>query len=153
MKIPAAALLAAFCMLATTRGTFASASSPPPPPNCAWCGGPPGPPTPTPVPTVPPEVVAPVAVVTVTMSPTHLQRGHTAKVQIMADTDDAVTSSVSYHSSTKPAVYKGKVGDSGTLTQSFKIPDNAPLGKGELKVTIEGSGDPYTTLITFEVTK
>ena len=123
---------------------------PPPPPPCAPCAGPP--PPPTPVPTVAPTVVPVQPVVAVKLSDNKVSRGDTVKLAVDASTDDQVEIDVQYHK-WKPKVYKSKVGSSGTIVQSWKIPKHAPIGKATVKVTVTGSTDTLTKTLDLEVTR
>ncbi|HEX6509686.1 MAG TPA: hypothetical protein VF221_18810 [Chloroflexota bacterium] len=93
-----------------------------------------------------------MSVVSVKLSPTHFLRGHEAKLEVTASIGDSVIAVVQYHSA-KSKTYKLKVGDSGSLTASWKVSANAPLGKGQIKVTVQDPDEPYSTSISFEVTK
>lgn len=123
---------------------------PPPPPNCKSCPGPPPPPTqvPTPVPTV----VAPQPVVDVKLETPKVSRGHAAKVTVDASTDDRVTVVVHYHRR-KAATYHAKIGSSGTLVKSWKIPKTAPVGKAAVVVTVSGGAAKVSRKFVLFVTK
>jgi hypothetical protein len=134
-----------------TAGTAHADSVPPPqPPTCAWCDGPP--PVPVPVPTVAPVAVAPVSVISVNLTPTHVQRGHVTDLEIDATAGDSVSAVVAYHGA-KPALVKTAVGDSGSVEKMLKIPKDIAPGKAQLKVTVTDPSGPYTTTIDFVVVK
>ncbi len=150
MRIRSASIVAVFGMALTTQGAMASSISPPEPPSCSWCDGPP--PPPIPVPTIAPTEVTPSSVISVKLSPTHLKRGQSATLRIMAGPQDDVTTVVQYRDA-KAKTYKAQIGDSKSLTKSWKVPPNAGLGKAQLKVTVIDPDGSYTTTISFEVVK
>jgi hypothetical protein len=123
---------------------------PPTPPGCHSCGGPPVPPTP--VATLAQGTVPVAHTVSVELAPTHIKRGATAKASVSADAADKVLLVVHYHKG-KPTTYHATVGSSGKLVKTWKVPRAAPLGKASVKVTVHGSGDPYSTTITVTVVR
>jgi hypothetical protein len=150
MKILIASVAAMLCLALACQGARANSISPPDPPSCSWCDG--LPPLPIPVPTIAQTEVTPSSVISVKLSPTHLQRGQTATLRIMAASQDGVTTVVQYHD-TKAQTYKAQIGDSKTLTKTWKVPDSVGVGKAQLKVTVDDPDGPYTTTISFEVVK
>lgn len=150
MKIFFASIAAVLCLALASQGTMASSITPPDPPSCSWCDGPP--PLPIPVPTIAQTEVTPSSVISVKLSPTHLQHGQEATLRITAPSQDNVTMVVQYHD-TKSKTYKGQIGDSKTLTRTWKVPDSVGTGKAQLKVTVDDPDGPYTTTISFEVVK
>lgn len=149
-KIRLAILMAILVLPLASSGAMASSISPPEPPSCSWCDGPP--PPPIPVPTLAATEVAPIGVISVKLSPTHVQRGQIATLRVTAEAQDGVTTVVQYRE-IKPKTYKAEVGDSKTLTKAWKVPLNAGVGKAHLKVMVNDPGGPYTTTISFEVVK
>jgi hypothetical protein len=123
---------------------------PPPPPGCHTCPGPP--PPPTPVPTLAATVVAPVAVVDVHLSTSKVSRGHTARIDVNASTDDLVTVLVRYHKG-KSYTYKSKVGSNGSTSKKWKVPKSAPVGKATVMVTVQGAVDRYSQTLVLVITK
>lgn len=123
---------------------------PPPPPNCGYCTPPPAPPTP--VATLAPTLAPAQQIVAVHLSPTRVRRGHTTKLVVTAAADDGVTVVVQYRQG-KPVTYHGKVGSSGTYVKSWKVPTSVATGKAQAKVTVESRPTPYSTTISFTVTK
>jgi hypothetical protein len=150
MKIHLAAIAAVLAMALATPAAMASSIPPPDPPSCSWCDGPP--PPPVVAPTVAPTEVVPISVISVKLSPTHLQRGQAATLRIMAGVQDAVTTVVQYRD-TKARTFKSQIGDSKVLTKVWKIPSNAGTGKAQIKVSVDGPDGPYSTTISFEVVK
>ena len=150
MKIRLASVLALLGMALATPSAMASSITPPAPPSCSWCDGPP--PPPIPVPTIAPTEVAPSSVISVKLSPTHLQRGQSATLRITAGAQDDVTTVVQYRDS-KARTFKSQIGDSKTLTKVWKVPSSAGIGKAQLKITVDDPDGPYTTTISFEVVK
>lgn len=150
MKVRIASVAALLAMALATRGVMASTIQPPDPPACSWCDGPP--PPPTVVPTIAPTEVVPTSVISVKLSPTHLQRGQAATLRIMAGVQDSVTTVVQYRDA-KPKTYKAQIGESKVLTRVWKIPASAGTGKAQIKVSVDGPDGPYTTTISFEVVK
>lgn len=125
---------------------LADPPGPPPPPTCKSCPGPP--PPPTPLPTASPGDSTSQQVVNVNLAPTHISRGHVAKLKIMAQESAGVTIRIQYRGAKKASVSHSKVGSNGTLVKSWKIPKNAPLGTGQVKVDIEGEDEPFTATLT-----
>jgi hypothetical protein len=150
MKILLVLAATVLCMALACQGANASSITPPDPPSCSWCDGPP--PLPIPVPTIAQTEVTPSSVIAVKLSPTHLQRGQEATLRVTAPADDDVTAVVQYRDE-KAKTYKGQIGDSRTLTKTWKVPDSVGLGKAQLKVTVDDPDGPYTTTISFEVVK
>lgn len=148
LRLASIAVLAGMAL--ATQGVMASAIAPPDPPACSWCDGPP--PPPLLVPTVAPTEVAPVSIISVKLSPTHLQRGQAATLRIMAGAEDQVTTVVQYQD-TRPKTYKAQIGDSKVITKVWKVPSDAGTGKAQIKVSIDGADGPYSTTISFEVLK
>lgn len=144
--------LAAFLAVMSVGGTRAGAPPPPPPtPICTWCLGPP--PAPTPVPTLAPTVVAPVmTAVSVEVSPVHVKRGQSAKVQVSASKAAKVTIMVRYHSG-KPATYRATTDGAGKLVKTWRVPKSAPLGKARVQIDVAGEGKPYSTTVSITVVK
>ncbi len=138
-------LAALLVLLAQTVGaTVASAALPPPPPappDCKTCIGPP--PPPTPLPTAAPTLLPSQPSIDVHLAPTHVSRGHTAKVQVQAPQDATVSVAIRYKGTKTYQVFHTKVGSSGTAVQSWKIPKNAPLGTAQVKVSVSGTGAPF----------
>lgn len=122
--------------------------SPPTPPGCHSCGGPPVPPTP--VATLAQGQVPVAHTVSVELAPTRIKRGAMAKASVSADADDKVVLVIHYHKG-KPTTYRATVGTSGKLVKTWRVPKTAPLGKASVKVTVNGSGDPYSTTINLVV--
>jgi hypothetical protein len=149
-KIQIACVVALFGLILATQGAMANSIAPPEPPDCSWCDGPP--PAAIPVPTIAETEVTPSNVISVKLSPTHLQRGQTATLRVSAGAQDDVTAIVQYRD-TKPATYKAQIGDSGTLTKTWKVPQYAGVGKAQIKVTVDDPDGPYTTTLSFEVVK
>jgi hypothetical protein len=139
-------LAALLVLLAQTVGaTVASAALPPPPPappDCKTCIGPP--PPPTPLPTAAPALLPSQPSVDVHLAPTHVSRGHAAKVQVQAPQDATVSVGVRYKGTKAYKVFHTKVGSSGTAVQAWTIPKNAPLGTAQVKVAVSGTGAPFT---------
>ncbi len=150
MSLRLASIAAFVAMAFATQGVMASSIPPPDPPTCSWCDGPP--PPPLLVPTVAPTEVTPISIISVKLSPTHLQRGQVATLKIMAGAEDEVTTVVQYRDS-KPKTYKTQIGDSRVVTKSWKIPSSASTGKAQIKVTVNGADGPYSTTISFEIVK
>jgi hypothetical protein len=150
MKTLIASVAAMLGLALASHGAMASSIPPPDPPSCSWCDGPP--PSPIPVPTIAQTEVIPSSVISVKLSPTHLQRGQTATLRIDAPAQDDITALVQYHDS-KAKTYKAQIGDSKTFTKTWKVPDSVDVGKGQLKVTVDDPDGPYTTTISFEVVK
>jgi len=123
---------------------------PPPPPSCHVCSGPP--PPPTLVPTVVLTLVPVQQSVAVRLSPTHVGRGHRTKVQVTASSDDAVTEVMRFREG-KSITYRAKVGASGILMNSRKIPETAPLGKAVLTVSVRDAEKTVVESVSFLVTK
>jgi hypothetical protein len=88
--------------------------------------------------------------VSVELAPTHIKRGGTTKASVTAGADARVAFVVHYHSG-KLTTYHAKVGESGKLTRHWRVPKTAPLGKGTVKITVQGAGDPYVTTIKLVV--
>ena len=150
MNLRLAAAAAVLAVSFTTSEVMASSIPPPDPPSCSWCDGPP--PPPVAAPTVAPTEVAPISVISVKLSPTHLQRGQSATLRVMAGVQDAVTTVVQYRDA-KARTFKAQIGDSKVLTKVWKIPSNAGTGKAQIKVSVDGPDGPYSTTISFEVVK
>jgi hypothetical protein len=150
MNVRLASIAALLGMALATHGVMASSLSPPDPPTCSWCDGPP--PPPLLIPTVAPTEVAPISVISVKLSPTHLQRGQTATLRVMAGVQDAVTTVVQYRD-IKARTFKAQIGVSKVLTKAWKIPSTAGTGKAQIKVSVDGPDGPYSTTISFEVVK
>lgn len=151
MRKLVAVVLATVIFLMSAAGALASTPPPPPaPPNCPTCGGPP--PPPTPVPTVAPTAVAPQSVVDVHLTTTRIPRGHEIRLQVDASTDDVVTVSIRFKSG-KPILYQGKIGSSGTLVKTWKVPKSAPLGKASVAITVAGKTDKYAKSLDFQVVR
>lgn len=150
MNVWLASIAALLGVAFATQGAVASSISPPDPPTCSWCDGPP--PPPLLVPTVAPTEVAPIGVISVKLSPTHLQRGQVATLTVMAEAQDQITTVVQYRDS-KPKTYKSQIGDSKVVTKTWKVPSNAGTGKAQIKVSVDGADGPYSTTIWFEVVK
>jgi hypothetical protein len=91
-------------------------------------------------------------VVSVELSPLHVKRGRTATASVTASADDKVTMVVHYNHG-KTVTYRATVGASGKLVKQWKVPKNAPLGKAAVKVTVQGSGDPYVATATLLITR
>jgi hypothetical protein len=124
--------------------TAANAALPPPPPappDCKICVAPP--PPPTPLPTVAATLLPAKPSVDVQLAPTHVSRGHTAKVQVQAPQDATVSVGVRYKGMKSYRVFHSKVGSSGTATQTWKVPKNAPLGTAQVKVQVSGTGQAF----------
>jgi hypothetical protein len=117
---------------------------PPTPPGCHPCGGPPVPPTP--VSTLSPGTVPLAHTVSVELAPLHVKRGETAKASVTASATAHVSLVVHYHRG-KPVTYRATIGTSGKLVKEWRVPKKAPLGKATVKVTVDGTGDPYVTTI------
>ncbi len=145
----AAALLTAASVIGVPAA-HADPPAPPTPPGCRSCGGPPVPPTP--VPTLGQSAVPVEHVVSVELAPVHVKRGGTTRASITATSDDRVTLVVHYHRG-KPVTYRATIGASGKLVKRWKVPRHAPLGKAAVKVTVDGTGDPYRTTVTLLVTR
>ncbi len=150
MRVRCAIVAGLLGMLLTAPGVFASSIGPPAPPTCSWCDGPP--PPPIPVPTLALTDVSPVSLISVKLSPTHLQRGQTATLHVVANAQDGITTVVQYRD-TKPKTYKTQIGDSKSSTTTWKVPSSAGIGKAQIKVTIANSDGTYSTTIPFEVVK
>lgn len=150
MNVRVATACAVLALGIAAQSTFASSITPPAPPSCSWCDGPP--PPPIAIPTIAPTEVAPISVISVKLSPTHIQRGQVATLRVMAGAQDAVTTVVQYRD-VKSKTFKAQIGDSKTLTKAWKIPSNAGVGKAQLKVSVDGPDGPYTTTISFVVVK
>jgi hypothetical protein len=123
---------------------------PPPSPGCRVCSGPP--PPPTPVATLAPTVVPHQQVVSVTLSPTHVKRGHRAKLAIKAAHNDRVTMVLRYRVG-KPATYRARIGGSGTLVRRWRVPQSAPTGKASVRIRVTGNSTNYGTTVAFAVVK
>lgn len=153
-RLVAAVLCAAgfafVCSSPALAGTVSSIPPPPPPPGCNTCGGPP--PPPTPVPTVAPTQVQAQPVVQVKVDITKVSRGHAVKLDVSAATDDLVTVSIRYPKG-KPSVYHEKIGSSGELIKTLKVPKRAPLGRAVVTVTVSGSDGKYTKAFAVQVTR
>lgn len=145
-----AGLLALLALALSAPAVQASSIVPPPPPNCAWCDGPP--PPPAVVPTVAPTDVAPISLISVKLSPTHLQHGQSTTLRISADAQDDVTIVVQYRD-LKAKTYHTQIGDSKSLSRSWKVPEDAGVGKSQIKVTVDDPNGSYSTTINFEVVK
>lgn len=143
-------VLAGALTLPVVSSVGAALPPPPPPPSCHVCSGPP--PPPTLVPTVAPTLVPMQQSVVVRLSPTHVGRGHPTKVQVTASTNDDVTEVVHFREG-KSATYRARVGASGTLTNSYKVPDTAPLGKAVLTVTVREEEKTIVESVSFQVIK
>jgi hypothetical protein len=91
-------------------------------------------------------------VVSVELKPLHVKRGGTTRASVTADTDDKVTLVVHYHRG-KQVTYRATIGPSGKLVKRWRVPRKAPLGKASVKVTVDGTGDPYKTTVTLLVTR
>jgi hypothetical protein len=150
MKLRVASVVALFGISVATQSAMASAITPPAPPTCSWCDGPP--PMPVLVPTIAPTEVVPISVISVKLSPTHLQRGQAATLRISADAQDNVTTVVQYRD-TKAKTFKAEIGDSKMLTKVWKVPSSAGIGKAQLKITVDDPNGSYTTTISFEIVK
>lgn len=144
------AVLVGALTLPVASSVSAALPPPPPPPECHVCSGPP--PPPTLVPTVAVTLVPVEQSVAVRLSPTHVGRGHRAKVQVTASSDDAVTEVMRFHEG-KSITYRAKVGASGTLLHSCKIPETAPLGKAVLTVSVRDAEKTVVESVSFLVTK
>jgi hypothetical protein len=151
-RLSLSALLAA--LLVAGGALTAHAGNPPPPPStpsrCGPCGGPPSPPTP--VPTLPASELSPVTVVTAQLSPVRTGRGKDTKLQVTADPDDTVSGELRF-ARMKPIDFGGKVDGDGTYTKTIRIPKNAPLGQGEVWVSVKGPSTSYSTTLPLTVTK
>lgn len=152
-RAPVVGLAVALLALQSTTSTFAQSSAglpppPPPPPVCKICAGPP--PPPTPVPTVAPTLVAAREVVDVRLVTPRVARGHPAKLHVAASTDDAVTVTVRYRNGATN-VYHARIGDSGALVKSWKVPTSAAVGKGTVTVTVEGNAQTFAKKLTLVV--
>jgi hypothetical protein len=90
--------------------------------------------------------------VRIKLSPTHVRRGHTARLEVAATESAAVTAVVHYRSG-KPVTYRSKVPSSGKVVKSWKVPSTAPLGGAKLNVTVESPAQRYATTVQFVVTK
>lgn len=150
MGVRVALALTVLALTLSTRGVAASGLPPPQPPSCNWCSGPP--PPPEAIPTIAPTEVAPVSVISVKMSPTHLQRGQAATLSISADVKDSVTTVLQYRDG-KAKTSKGQVGSSRTLTKVWKVPTTAVIGKGQVRVTVSDPAGVYSTTISFQVVR
>lgn len=141
------AFLCLGCALSVATAQAAPSPPPPPPtPTCGWCKGPPPPPTAVPV--VQPTVVAPVtpaAVVRVTLRPDQVKRGSRTSIEVMAVSDASVTVQVEYHKH-KPTVFRGRAGNDGLYSRSWRVPKWAPTGKTSIVVRV-GSNDPVTLIL------
>jgi hypothetical protein len=153
-RLIGAGLVAAAAAIGWSSVAFASVAAsvppPPPPPGCNTCGGPP--PPPTPVPTVAPTQVPAQPVVQVTVNVTKVSRGHAVKLDVTAATDDLVTVTIKYPKG-KPAIYHEKIGSTGELNTTLKVPKSAPLGKAVVTVTVSGSDGKYTKAFSVQITK
>lgn len=150
MKIPVAIIAAVLGLTLGTQGVRADSTLPPQPPSCAWCDGPP--PPPAPVPTIAPTEVATGSVISVKLSPTHLQRGQTATLRITAGAQDDVTTVLQYRD-IKAKTSKTQIGDSKVLLKTWKVPTSAGIGKAQIKITVDDPDGQYSTTISFEVVK
>lgn len=140
-------------ILLSVLGTPAHAAAlppPPPPPGCTSCPGPP--PPPTPVPTLAPTVVPQKVDVAVHLSPAHLHRGQLASLRITAQSGDRVTVSLRYHGE-RPQTTRARVGRQGVWLRRWRIPRDAPLGAGTVRVSVSDSGKVYTASVGFTVVK
>lgn len=144
------AVLVGTLNLPVASSVGAALPPPPPPPSCHVCSGPP--PPPTLVPTVVLTLVPVQQSVAVRLSPTHVGRGHRTTVQVTASSDDAVTEVMRFREG-KSITYRAKVGASGTLTNSRKIPEMAPLGKAVLTVSVRDAEKTFVESVSFLVTK
>lgn len=146
-------LIAVLLIAAVHLGAPSAHADPPPPPTppgCHSCGGPPVPPTP--VPTLGQGTVPVAHSVSVELAPTHIKRGAMARASVSADAADKVALVVHYHRG-KPVKYHATVGTSGKLVKKWRVPRTAPLGKASVKITVNGSGDPYTATITLTIVR
>ncbi|MDQ2742933.1 MAG: hypothetical protein M3Z66_11655 [Chloroflexota bacterium] len=144
------AVLVGALTLPVVSSVGAALPPPPPPPECHVCSGPP--PPPTLIPTVAVTLVPVEQSVAVRLSPTHVRRGHHTKVQVIASSDDAVTEVMRFREG-KSITYRAKVGASGTLLHSCKIPETAPLGKAVLTVSVRDADKTVVESVSFLVTK
>jgi hypothetical protein len=127
--------------MTVTAAKAALPPAPPAPPDCKICIGPP--PPPTPLPTVAAALLPAQPSVDVQLAPTHVSRGHTARVQVQAPQYAAVSVAVRYKGLKSFHVFHTKVGSSGTAVQTWKVPKNAPLGTAQVKVQVSGTGEPF----------
>jgi hypothetical protein len=136
--------------LALGTGVSLASPLPPPPPPPPTLIPPPAPPTP--VPTVAPTVVAPQPVVDVHLEASKVTRGQTQKLDVAASTDDVVMVTIQYKSG-KPLIYRAKVGSTGKLSKTWKVPKSAPVGKATVKVVVDSGGTTVSKNFSFQVTK
>ncbi len=144
------AVLVGALTLPVMSSVGAALPPPPPPPSCHVCSGPP--PPPTLVPTVSLTLVPVEQSVVVRLSPTHVGRGHRTKVQVTASFNDDVTEVMRFREG-KSITYRAKVGASGTLMNSRKIPATAPLGKAVLTVSVREAEKTVVESVSFQVTQ
>ncbi len=144
------AVLVGALTLPVMSSVGAALPPPPPPPSCHVCSGPP--PPPTLVPTVSLTLVLVEQSVVVRLSPTHVGRGHRTKVQVTASFNDDVTEVMRFREG-KSITYRAKVGASGTLMNSRKIPATAPLGKAVLTVSVREAEKTVVESVSFQVTQ
>lgn len=145
----AGGILLLIAQVGDVHGALAAPPGPPPPPDCKSCPGPPPPPTLLPTPEA--TLVPSQQVVEIHLAPTHVSRGHAAKITINSAGDEAVTITVRYKGAKKPSVSHSKVGSTGTLVKTWTVSRNAPLGNAQVKVDIKGEDQPFTA--TLVVTK
>lgn len=149
----AATALVALLPLTTVSAALAGPSQPPAPPSnpvCKSCGSPPAPPTP--VPTLAPTTGPIVAGITVRLASTHVRRGHTEKVSIVAFAGDTVITFVHYRHG-KSLTFRGKAGSSGAYSKSWKVARSTPLGKSKVSVSVKNGPKPEQYSLRFVVTK
>jgi hypothetical protein len=132
--------------VAGVSSVLADPPGPPPPPTCKYCEGPP--PPPTPVATVGPTLLPALPAVDVHLAPTHVSRGHTAKIEVSAQQSAAVTIAVMYRGWKKSRVSHSKVGVTGTLVKTWKVPKSAPLGDAQIKVMVSGQSQAFNLALT-----
>lgn len=150
-RVLAPIVLAMLAQALLSPSAIASGPPPPPPgPGCKQCPGPP--PPPTPVPTLAPTVVPQQQVVRVALSPTHVKRGHRAKLSVTAARHPRVTLVVRYRYG-KATTYRATIGKSGTLVRRWTVPKRAPVGKASVRIDLSGAGKHYSTAVSFVVTR